>query len=215
MTQMRFSLFTLRAAELALAACGLLLLSGCPPEASRLTAAEAKDGNGKYYAAHNKLFESESPFDIRWEVVHEQRDEFDPTRSGITDRQFTINRCTRCHECGFPRAFDMEHYSTPEWKPIYTGQQWSAPIKRMIPKENSFLNDEIATRIYAFLRDETLGLYDESQDDKGAVVIEVEEGELPPEMPQDMPEVQVDEDGTVRNSDADQQGGDNGGSTAG
>jgi hypothetical protein len=179
---MRSVLFTARLASLALLAAYLCALSGCNKYGEKNQTAEAEDGaNGTYYAAPNKLFEREQVFDVRWKVTHApMTNTFDPAIN-IDNRQLAINRCTNCHDggCGFNAAFDLENYNKPGWKPKIKGQDWAAPAIRMIPKNNSFLNDVIVERIYTFLRDETTIGYDESKDTRGAVTVEVDEQGTP------------------------------------
>lgn len=172
-------LFTVRGLELVLCACGLTLLAGCPPTSPRgaTRGAEAGDGSdGTYYAAANKLYDSDVNFDIRWTVTHQPPVEsFDPSIN-IDNRQLTMARCDNCHnECGFDEAFDLANYGKPEWKPVFRGTDWARPVQRMIGKSNAFLNEQIAERIYSFLRDETTIGYDVAADPKGAVEVEVDE----------------------------------------
>jgi hypothetical protein len=160
--------------------CLLLLgsaLGGCRRgiDPADVTSAADDGSQGVYYAAPNKIFEREQPFDIRWKVTHApQVKTFDPAIN-VDNRTLAFNRCTNCHKtCGFERAFDFANYGKPNWEPQIKGQDWAAPAIRMIPKNNSFLNDAIVERIYTFLRDETTVGYDESKDPKGAVTVETE-----------------------------------------
>ncbi|MBN2082819.1 hypothetical protein JW859_11530 [bacterium] len=160
-----------------LAALGLLLillaaLCGCRPRQAEEEVA------GEYLASSSKMYGNTSNFDIRDTVVYPEavREGLGNPSINVSDKELTFNRCTWCHECGFQAAFDWEHYGTQEWSPKYTGQAWQAPIQRMMRMENSFLQEEqIAKRIYQYLRDETLGVYDEEADDKNAIIIEVDE----------------------------------------
>jgi len=160
-----------------LAAVGLLsvllaTLCGCPPRPAE------EDAEGQYLASSSKMYGNKSDFDIRDKVVYPEaaREGLSNPSINVSDKELTFNRCTWCHECGFENAFDWEHYGTTEWSPQYTGQAWQAPIQRMMRMENSFIQEEeIAKRIYQYLRDETLGVYDESADDKNAVIVEVDE----------------------------------------
>ena len=73
-------------------------------------------------------------------------------------------------------AFDWEHYGSADWSPHYTGEEWAPVVQRMMVKENSFLQEEqIALRVYEYLRDDTLGVYDLEADPEGAIVVEVDE----------------------------------------
>jgi hypothetical protein len=173
---MRSVLFTLRALSPALLGAALCLLAGCPHTVPQKIAEDTGNGEkGEYYAAPNKLYDRDLVFDVRWKLTHEpQTDTFDP-EVNVDNRQLAINRCDRCHECGFHQAFDMDHYGKADWHPRIKGQDWSRPAERMIAKENSFLNDLIVERIYNFLRDETTIGYDFSKDKKGAVTVDVDE----------------------------------------
>jgi hypothetical protein len=146
-----------------------LLLGGCPPS-ERLGGEQAE---GTYLASANKLFDLDEPFDIHWTVVYPELDAPDLSLNK-TDRELTWIRCTLCHECGFEEVFDLARHGTPDWAPRYVGDQWAPVVQRMRVKEGSFLNEVIAQRIYTYLRDDTLGVYDESKDLKGAVVVEVD-----------------------------------------
>jgi len=173
---MRSVLFSTRLVPALLAAL-LCALAGCHTTTSRTATAEQPGGdgsNGTYYAAPNKLFDRDLVFDVRWKGTHEPiTDTFNPALN-VDNRQLAINRCDRCHECGFHQAFDMDHYGKPGWHPLIKGQDWSRPAIRMINKENSFLNDAIVERIYTFLRDETTIGYDLKHDNKGAAIVEVD-----------------------------------------
>jgi hypothetical protein len=134
--------------------------------------------SGEYLYAANKLFESDAPFDLRWKVKYPTKGDFFDPSINLTDRELTMERCDRCHECGFASAFDKANYGTVHWRPRIVGDDWATPVNRMQRIENAFLNEMVSTRIYTYLRDETTGVYDETADTKGAVVIEVD-----PEMP--------------------------------
>lgn len=170
-TYRRGAAFNLLAAALLLA-----LLAGCPPPKA------TREAEGTYLVARSKMYGDDSQFDLRDTVVYpEVRTEGiqDPSVS-VSDQQLTVNRCTWCHECGFQDAFDWEDYGAADWSPRYVGEEWQAPLQRMMEKENTYIQEErIVERIYGFLHDATLGTYDEQADDRGAVVIEVDEA--PPE----------------------------------
>jgi len=163
-------------AAAALCICGLL--SGCPPETPRVLEErqlQQQAREGEYLYAANKLFETDSKLDIRDRVTYPKLVEFMDPSTNMSNRDLTFERCKVCHrECGFEGAFDKEHYGTAEWKPRITGQGWAPVIERMRVKENSYLNEVVAERIYNYLRDETTGKYDEAADEKGALVIEVD-----------------------------------------
>jgi hypothetical protein len=137
-------------------------LWGCTPEP--IERADTKPGHFTW--DNTKLFASQEPFDLRLTVdyVQPRRDGLsDPAVFGISDRELTMRRCTWCHECGFQKAWDWEHYGSTAWKPVYTGEQWQPVVARMMNKDNSFLQEEqIVQRIYRYLRDDSLGNYKEA-----------------------------------------------------
>ena len=147
----------------------LLLTTGCPPN-KPLDAQQ----EGTFIVSRNKLYESSSDFDLRWTAVYPKPEEAFNPGINVSNKELTHNRCTLCHECGFKNAFDFDNYGTPEWSPQYTGQQWGPIVNRMNKKEGSLMNETIAERIFNYLRDVTLGKYDEEADLKGAVVVEVD-----------------------------------------
>jgi hypothetical protein len=174
----RIQTYRLAAAFSVLAATvGLALLAGCPPQRA------AEETEGTYLVANSKMYGDDSQFDLRDTVVYPAaRNEgmINPSLN-VTDQELTIYRCTWCHECGFQDAFDWPNYGTDKWSPRYVGEDWRAPLKRMMDKEDTMIQEErIVERIYSFLHDSTLGIYDESADDRGAVRIEVD-GPLPDE----------------------------------
>ncbi len=174
MTAMQSNSFKSGRIELALWVASLLLLSGCPPPRNDNAAADANDtarASGTYMAAPNKIFDSASDFDLTWNVVYESKEKpFDPAIN-VSNRQLALNRCQQCHECGFKFAFDMEHFGTTQWQPRYKADEWSPVVKRMVDMPNSFMNEQIAERIYNYLNEETQGLYDESKDPRGGNTI--------------------------------------------
>jgi hypothetical protein len=177
---MTSKLFSFRAADLAIVSCLLLTLTGCQPEQATKASAEGDGSRGVYLASAGKLYERDLKFDVRWKVEHKKNAEsFDPT-TNVDNRQLALKRCNECHnECGFDETFDLANYGKPEWSPVYKGTDWALPIRRMMDKENAFLNDVIAERIYFFLRDETTIGYDLASDPKGAVEVEVDESGQP------------------------------------
>jgi hypothetical protein len=153
----------------------LVFLLGCPPEPPR----EAQEA-GTFLLSKNKLYDIGSDFDLRWKVVYPATEKtFDPS-TNISNKELAQNRCTICHECGFEKAFDYAHFGQPGWAPQYKGQRWSSSVERMVGKEGSMLNEQIAGRIFEYLRDVTLGKYDENVDPKGAMIIETDN---PPAQP--------------------------------
>jgi|GEM_PF-2506925 len=148
------------------------LLAGCPPPPA------TTDEEGTYLVASNRLWGDEADFDIRDTAVYPEaaREGLQNPSIGVSDQELTMNRCVWCHECGFKDAFDWEHYGSAEWSPRYTGEDWAPVVQRMMIKENSFLQEEqIARRVYEYLRDDTLGVYDLEADPEGAIVVEVDE----------------------------------------
>lgn len=162
------------------------LLAGCQPDTPRVLENqrfEAKAQTGQYLYSSNKLFETDSKLDIRSTVMYpSEGDTFDPSLN-LSNRELTFQRCKTCHdECGFDAGFDKEHYGTEQWNPRIKGQDWAPVVERMRMKENAFLNEVIAERVYNYLRDETTGKYNEAADTKGAIVVELPEGvKAPPE----------------------------------
>jgi len=153
------------------AATVLILLAGCPPEQA------TRQAEGTYLAANSKMYGDDSQFDLRDTVVYPEARNQGVTNPSlnVSDQELTIYRCTWCHECGFEAAFDWANYGTDEWSPRYVGEDWRAPLKRMMDKEDTMIQEEqIVERIYSFLHDSTLGTYEEAADDRGAVVVEID-----------------------------------------
>lgn len=165
---------------------GAMLLAGLACCAPRVARYEAEQTEGTYLLAANRLYEDDGDFDIRKRVVYWSPEEssFDPNTNQPTP-EFTVQRCTRCHECGFSAAWDLENAGKPTWSPRYRGEAWLSIVNRMRVMENSLLNEGIAQRIYAYLRDESLGVYNPDTDSRGAVVREVDE--LPEEVTLESP----------------------------
>ena len=177
MTYRKRILFSHAAAVGLLAA--LAIFAGCPPMKQAKTAVE-----GKYLVRHDKLYSSEDPFDLKLEAVYPKPviDGMISPDTNVSDRELATYRCTWCHECGFKAAWDWEHLGSPDWKPKYKGEQWQPVVARMMNLENSLLQEEgIVKRIYRYLHDESLGIYDEAKDRRGAIVIDVDKlPTLPP-----------------------------------
>lgn len=154
-----------------------LLVAGCPPLDSTGANRGASEGEpGTYHFFANKLYDADAAFDIRDKVIYPRgSDPPGDLRTNVSNRELAMNRCTRCHECGFKQAWDEENFGTAQWSPRYTGDEWTDPVRRMRVKEYTFLNEQIAERIYSYLRDETLGVYEEEEDTGAAVMIEVDE----------------------------------------
>lgn len=173
-----------------LALLALALAANCTP----LKSSREASGEGKFEVNNSSLYEQSGEFSLLDEVVYPELDykPFD-SRISVTNKYLALgsdtrnSRCTRCHECGFERAWDMEHYGTEEWNPRYVGEQWKPVVQRMRLLENSLINEKIADRIYSFLRDETLGVYDEAADRGAEVVVDIDP-DAPPRPPVRRPE---------------------------
>jgi hypothetical protein len=155
----------------------LALCVNCTPLKSSRSSSTA----GKFEVSNASIYEQSGEFSLLDEVVYPDRNSkpFDP-RINVTNKYLTLasgtrsSRCTRCHECGFEQAWDMENYGTEEWDPKYVGEQWKPVVQRMRMLENSLINEKIADRIYSFLEEETLGEYDEAADQGATVVVDVD-----------------------------------------
>ena len=146
----------------------LLLLAGCPPRSESQAAP-----SGVFVASANKLYDRGDGFDLRDRVIYPavKGEGLESADTNVMNRQLTMYRCMWCHECGFQQAFDVGQYGQPGWAPRYKGEQWRPVVDRMAAKDDSMLNEVLAERVYTFLRDSTLGIYDESKDTRGAVVV--------------------------------------------
>jgi hypothetical protein len=158
-----------------LGAVALLIVAGglccCAPARSKYSA----EAPGFYQMSTNRLYEEDGDFDLRKTVIYAQTagTSFNSDLL-VSNKTLTSYRCAWCHECGFPAAWDLEHVGQPGWNPRYKGDGWQPIVQRMRVMDGSMLNEEIADRIYTYLRDESTGKYDESQDTKGAVIKEVD-----------------------------------------
>jgi hypothetical protein len=158
----------------------LWLVAGLCCCAPRLDKVKAGQAAGTYLAAPNRLYDDDGEFDIRKTVIYEPVVQgFNPA-TNVTNKALTHYRCTWCHECGFQAAWDIENEDKPGWRPRYKGETWKAIVQRMGRSDATMLNEQIADRIYSYLRDASLGKYDESKDTQGAVVRHVDE--LPKEV---------------------------------
>jgi hypothetical protein len=127
-------------------------------------------------ASSNRLYADDGDFDLRKRVIYfAEKKAFDPSITSIPDPEFTANRCSWCHECGFKRAWDIDNVGKPDWKPRYRGEAWGPIVQRMRVMDGSLLNEQIATRIYSYLRDASTGKYDPAKDPHGAIVRVVDE----------------------------------------
>lgn len=169
MTIMRSGLFQLGGALAAVA----WVTFGCTPRTASYKECQVP---GTFMASSNRLYEDDGDFDLRKTVVYyEPKAGIDPTPTNLPTPEFTRNRCSWCHECGFKSAWDVDNFGKPEWSPRYRGEAWRPIVQRMRVMDGSLLNEQIAERIYNYLRDESLGLYQPELDAKGAVVREVDE----------------------------------------
>jgi len=164
------------------AIAALTVFANCTPLKS-----SRDNSKGKFEVSNASIYEQNSEFSLLDEVVYPKQTEktFD-SRINVPDKYLTLGdatrsvRCTRCHECGFEQAWDMDHYQTPDWNPRYRGDEWKPVVQRMRAMENSLINEKIADRIFNFLRDETLGKYDPTEDTGPQAVVEVEPGTAAP-----------------------------------
>jgi hypothetical protein len=136
------------------------------------------DSADTYYAQSNRLYDDDGSFDLRKRVVYEKTEapKFN-SELQVSNKVLTTYRCTWCHECGFPQAWDIDNVGKPGWHPRYKGEGWKPIVARMRVMEGSMLNEEIADRVYSYLRQESLGQYNEAADPKGAVVREAKPGQ--------------------------------------
>lgn len=157
---------------LGLLACTTMLaaLTGCPPPKPENVASK-----GVFVAESNRIYDRGDSFDIkdRIEYPATKTEGMQNASTDVTDRELAMARCTWCHECGFNEAFDVARYSKPGWSPYYRGEQWLPIVQRMRQLENSLLNEVLAERIFNFLRDSTVGKYDESKDRRGGAIRDV------------------------------------------
>jgi len=192
-TKIRRLMFDL--AAFALIVLSVAVLTGCPPN----DPPTYSDADGEYSVSSARLLGTDATFSIKDELIYPVRDRegISDTSLNLTSKELTRVRCTWCHECGFEAAWDWDNYGSSNWSPQYKGEEWAPIVERMMRKEMSFLQEEkLVVRIFEYLRDDSLGVYDESGDDKGAVRIEVDELPTPvdPEMviepEEDAPEVE-------------------------
>lgn len=150
----------------------VVMVAGCPPM-QRGT----KDAPGEYTVSSDRLLGDNSDFNINDELVYKTAAQVGmrSTNTQVSDRELAMVRCEWCHECGFLRAWDWDNFGSAGWNPDYVGDEWGPIVQRMMQLDNSFLQEEmLAQRVFEYLRDESLGVYDESADDQGATVIEVD-----------------------------------------
>jgi hypothetical protein len=153
-------------------------LGSCAPRVSRYKTAQA---DGTYMLAANRLYEDDGDFDLRKQVVFfEAEHRHEIAGLDAPTPELTLNRCGRCHECGFNKAWDRDNLNTTNWKPRYRGEAWAQVVQRMRIMDGALLNEQLANRIYAYLRDASLGIYNEQDDPRNAVVRIVDE--LPDEV---------------------------------
>lgn len=143
---------------------------------------DVAEPEGVYVVSKNRIADNDGQFNITDKLIWRELVEkgYDPSLD-MTNKQLTLgtestySRCTRCHECGFKEAWDWENYwgenRTEDWNPTYSGEEWRPVVNRMRKYEGAHLNESIGDRIFSFLRDETLGVYDEASDPKGAIML--------------------------------------------
>jgi hypothetical protein len=145
----------------------------CAPSTPKYLAREAA---GTYLISAQRPFGvDDGDFDIRKTVKYPET--VKPVFNSdllVSNRQLTTYRCAWCHECGFPQAWDLANVGKPDWHPRYKGTAWQPIVQRMSVMDGSMLNEEIADRIYSYLRDASLGVYDESKDPHGATIRNVD-----------------------------------------
>src|SRR5262249_27238260 len=145
-----------------LAALALLLVVAgaccCAPMTPRYKQQQA---SGEYMVASDRLYQDDGAFDLRKKVVYAQTEgtTFN-SDTNVSNKLLTTYRCTWCHECSFPKAWDIEHVGQPGWQPRYRGKDWEPAVRRMRVMDGSMLNEQIADRIFSYLRDESTGKYD-------------------------------------------------------
>lgn len=174
------------------------LSCGCNPLNSL---SKTKTAKSTFLVDDSRLFDSDTSFGMRDILVYPAMERHGPQNvsTGIPNPELTRYRCTWCHECGFTEAFDFENLNTPEWKPVYVGEAWKSIVYRMNDKDEALLNEQIAERIFTYLRDKSLGVYDEENDNSGKIEIEVD----------DLSEVMVGPDAKVeRKVEGDENAGD-------
>lgn len=176
-----------------LAALGLTVLNatGCPPaqQSSNYTP-------GKFIAGGSGIWGGDSDFNITDTVEYPtvQQTGMRTASMNIPDSELAMVRCEHCHECGFLQAWDWENFGSSKWSPTYVGEAWLPIVSRMMRLDNSFLQEEgLATRVYEYLRDESLGIYDPAADDKGAIIVEVDELPADPAAGSEIPIAEVDD----------------------
>lgn len=152
---------------------GLLLLAACNP----LDSGETTVGQRQYVVEKARLFSNDSDLGIKDVLTYPKAERKGPAdiRTNIPNRDLTINRCTWCHECGFTNAFNYADFGTDKWKPYYKGEEWRSSVMRMNDNDETMLNEQIAERIYNYLHDVTLGIYDPEKDRGPEVRIEVDD----------------------------------------
>lgn len=184
-----------------------VLLGSCAPRTARHKDFQAE---GTYMVSANRLYDDDGDFDIRKQIVYYKPETApSPAEINIPTPQMALNRCGLCHECGFNLAWDRANHGTPEWRPRYRGEAWGPIVQRMRVMDGSLLNAYIADRIYTYLRDESLGIYDPDSDSRGAVVRIVDE--LPEDIVIESPgtaERRRAQEGREQQDDAGQDAGD-------
>ncbi|MEZ5338790.1 MAG: hypothetical protein R3F46_11065 [bacterium] len=152
----------------------LVLAASCNP----LTSGEQEQvGQRQFLVEDARLFSNDSDLSVKDILTYPKGVRKGPVNisTNVPNRDLAIYRCTWCHECGFTNAFDYGNFNTDEWNPQYVGDAWRGSVQRMNDKDETLLNEQIAERIFTYLRDVTNGTYDPDKDGKPAVRIEVDD----------------------------------------
>lgn len=152
----------------------LLALAGCNPLDSL---SDEKVGESMYLVDRSRLFGNENDLGLKDILVYPASERKGPENvsTNVSNKLLARYRCTWCHECGFTEAFDYANYGTDDWDPVYVGEAWRPVVQRMNDDDETLLNEQIAERIYSYLRDETLGIYDPDEDRAPEIRIEVDD----------------------------------------
>ncbi|MCB1218537.1 hypothetical protein KDL44_14225 [bacterium] len=154
---------------------GLLFLAvSCNP---LISSRQEQVGQSQYLVDDARLYSNDGDLGMKDILTYPKSVRKGPVNvsTGVPNRDLTIYRCTWCHECGFTRAFDYENFGTDEWNPQYVGEAWRGSVQRMNDRDETLLNEQIAERIYTYLRDVTNGTYDPDSDTRPATRIEVDD----------------------------------------
>ena len=150
------------------------LLCGCNPISSM---EDEKTAESTFLVDDAKLFDRDNAFSLKDILVYPKAERKGPENisTAVTNKKLTMYRCTWCHECGFTEAFDYENLGSEEWNPRYVGEAWKPIVYRMNENDETMLNEQLAERVYDYLRDESLGVYVEEEDHSDRIEIEVDD----------------------------------------